>query len=447
MKTKIIFLMLVLASALPLGAQTFQGSFFMDNYRLGFRYNPALTPDTGFISVGDMMSYTANNVGVSAFLYPRDGHLVTGLHSSVSSDEFMSSLKDINTLQSNMSYSLFSYGFAAGGAFHTIEVGARGKSRLSVPKDYFRFLKDGGQDLFSFSGTRMEGRLYTELAYGYSRKIGDKLKLGARAKLLMGLYAADYSFERFDLQVSEEIISADIETRLDMTNRMVSFGVEDGEIQFWDWQAPDDWLPAGAGLALDFGLVWEPFDGFRIAAAVTDLGGLLWSYGNAAYSKDSFTFAGFNDITYNEMNVKDMFGRLKDMTKEVNDAAPLMARDRRLAIERLPFNANAGIRWRMPFYRALSAGFTGNYTAYDGMPYLEGRFAVDVTPLDWLDVCTSVGTGTNGLFWDVAAQLRLYRFRLNFGLQNGLGGTIPDWNDMPLTANAKAFVLGLTYDL
>lgn len=447
MKNKTIIILLALTLAMPLGAQTFQESFFMDNYHLAFRYNPALTPDRGFISVGDLMNYTANNVGASAFLYPRDGHLVTGLHSSVSSEEFMSSLKDVNTLQSNLSYSLFSYGFEAGGAYHTIEVGARGKSLLSVPKDYFRFLKDGGEDLFSFAGTRMEGRLYTELAYGYSRKIGDKLKMGVRAKLLLGLYAADYHYDRFDLRVSKESIRADIETRLDMTNRLVSFGVEDGEIQFWNWQAPDEWLPAGAGLAIDLGLSWEPFEGFQIAAAVTDLGGLLWCYGNAAYSYDSFTFAGFNDIRYDEMNVKDMFGRLKDFTKEVNDAAPLLARNDRTAIEFLPFNANAGIRYSMPFYRALSTGITGNYTSYAGMPYFEGRFAVDVNPLDWLDICASVGSGTNGFFWGAAAQLRLYQFRINIGMQNGFGGTIPDWEEMPLKANVKAFTIGMTYDL
>ena len=92
-------------------------------------------------------------------------------------------------------------------------------SSLALPKDYFRLLKEGGEDLFSLGGTSIQGRLYAELAYGYSRKIGDHLSLGARAKLLLGLYGAQYNLSRFNLNVSEAGWQADVDAQLDVTSR------------------------------------------------------------------------------------------------------------------------------------------------------------------------------------------------------------------------------------
>ena len=55
-------------------------------------------------------------------------------------------------------------------------------------------------------------------------------------------------------------------------------------------------------------------------------------------------------------------------------------------------------------------------------------------------------TKLDGLTWGAAAQVRIYRFRLHAGMQNGFGGTAP-YTSMPLKANAKTLVVGLTFDL
>lgn len=448
MRIRSFLIVVALTAALPLGAQSFQESLFLNNYRMGFRYNPALASDTDFLSVGGLSLSTINNVGAAAFIYPKDGKVVTGLHPSVSADELLSSLQDSNVARGQASYSLFSYGFSSGAAFHTLEVSARGEAGLSVPKDFFRLLKQGGEDLFSLAGMNVQGRLYAELAYGYSRKIGDRLRLGARTKLLLGLYAADYTFQRFDLQVNGAYYQADLLMRLDMTDRFVKLRADDGNLQLLNWRRKDRWiLPAGAGLAIDLGLVWELADGLQLAASMTDLGGLFWYYGNAGKSLGRFTFTGLTEMQYEDMNLAGLWEQAKSMAKKVHETVSLRPEERRVAGEFLPFRVNGGLRYDMPFYSALSAGITGNYIAYQGLPYWEGRFDVAVNPLDWLDLCVNAGFGAYGPVWGAAVQLGLHRFRLHAALQDGCGGMLPHWRMLPLQPNVKSLVIGLTFDL
>lgn len=74
------------------------------------------------------------------------------------------------------------------------------------------------------------------------------------------------------------------------------------------------------------------------------------------------------------------------------------------------------------------------------------RFALAVNPLNWLDLTGNIGWSSYGLTWGAAAQVRIYRFRLHAGMQNGFGGTLP-YKSTPLKANAKTLVVGLTFDL
>ena len=52
MRTKLTFTILALSAIVSLNAQSFQEGFLLNNYRLSFRYNPALHVEGDFISVG-----------------------------------------------------------------------------------------------------------------------------------------------------------------------------------------------------------------------------------------------------------------------------------------------------------------------------------------------------------------------------------------------------------
>ena len=134
--------------------------------------NPAenASLDYGFVRIGEFQSNSRNNVGASSFLFPSGDKLVTGMHSSISSEEFLGALKPVNSMYSQINYNLVSYGWKDRiRGFHALEVGARVNYGVSVPKEIFQLLKEGTtQSPFDLSSLRAFGNVYGEIAYSYA---------------------------------------------------------------------------------------------------------------------------------------------------------------------------------------------------------------------------------------------------------------------------------------
>lgn len=390
---------MLLASA-GLSAQSFHQGFFLDSYRLNYRYNPAVSNDGNFLSVGQWSDQSINNVGAANFLYPREVGLVTAFHSSVSAKDFLGGLPDKLALGGNINFNLVSYGFAKGDNYHTIEANVRSVYGISLPKGIFAIVKLGNSDgSYDLSGIGLSGNAYAEIAYGYSRKLSDIVSIGARAKLLVGVEAIDYNVSKFGLDFTTDDITANLEADLDLTSRWSKIlPDEDGyyKLDLSSLSAKDRWrLPSGAGLAFDLGIVVKPFDGLTLSASVLDLGGILWYYGNAVKSRTKFSF--------------------------------------------VPLNANLAVKYVLSFYKALSFGLTGNYFNWRGQPYYEGRFAAAWNG-KFLGVTADIGRGSLGTVYGVALNAAVARFRITAGFSNGFGGTIP-YTSTPLKANNTKYLL------
>lgn len=430
-KTNLILILALLCLCTDAAAQTFQEGFFLRNYRQAYRYNPALTGTTNFIGIGEVTYNTRANVGAAAFLYPREGGLVTALHSSVEAGEFLNQLKDDNYTLGSINANLFAYGFRTGQFYHTLEASVRGYYGAAVPKSIFQFLKTGSRvPALDFKGMGGSGKLYAELAYGFGVDLGDFVSLGARAKLLVGLYAVDAGVDRMDVWMSEDKLSAGISVEADLTS-------ETG------WRKR---LPKGMGAAFDLGVAIRPVEGLTISASVLDLGGLFWNYASVARSAGDVSFTGVNNLTYEELNAAGLLKRVVNAGKEWWKELKPEHVKRGWTFNAIPFQANAGIKYVMPFYDRLNVGVIGQYNGYAGRPYWEARFGVGVNPLKWLDLSANIGRGSFGTVFGVAGSVCIGRFRIQGGLQNGFGGTIP-YEGTPLQPNSKTITFGLTYDI
>lgn len=439
-----LFAALVLAS-LSLNAQT----WLLEDHRLAFRNNPALAGDTDFISIGEYNSTSRANIGASAFLYPHEGRVVTGLHKSVPAETFLNNLQPLNYSFGQIDYNLVSYGFAKGAAFHTVEVNVRGQYDYALTSDIFHLAKLGTvEPQYSLSGTGAQGNTYAELAYGYTRKLGDVVTLGARAKLLLGLLAGSYQFKRFDLIMTDEAYIAHIDAELGLTNRLNKINPdEDDYLNFLDITAKGKWSgPCGGGLAVDLGIKIEPVENLTIDASILDLGGILWYLGNSGESSGTATFTGLSDITYEEFNEKGLKNQLNEVKDDFLETLRLRTPQSVTRWKTLPFRAQASIKYAMPFYDRLRVGAHAQYQNAGEMSYWLWSGGLGIRPLNWLDLSASLGGGTYGLAMDAAATVRILRFRLTASYHNGFGGTIP-YTSTPLQANCKIVSLGLTFDI
>lgn len=431
-KRIIISLAALLGAALCLNAQSFQEGFFLRNYNLAYQYNPAFVGNNDFLSAGKLGYSIRNNVGAGSFLFPDGGSLLTGLNSSIPAETFPGALPENSRINGMMDISLVSYGFRRGDAFHTIELNLRGTADVSVSKEVFGFLKQGtGLGTVDLGRFHVEDNVFAELAYGYGRKVNDWLSLGARAKLLVPVQGAGCDVTRLDVTASQELLLIGFRGRLDMT------GSPDKKKRFW---------LNGGGLAVDLGIVATPAEGLTMSLSLLDLGGMFWHYGKGYSSVGSFAFKGFDKLGSDQLNgqyLKEYF--LEKGMDFVKSLEPMQQRPW-WEWQWLPVQANLGIKYEMPFYRRLALGATGRYLGSAFFPYWEGRFGLEINPVDWLDLTGNFGKGTQGLVYGFAATVKVCRFRLTAGYQNGCSGTVP-YSSIPIGPNFKSMTLSLTYDL
>ncbi|MBO4416628.1 MAG: hypothetical protein J5801_00745 [Bacteroidales bacterium] len=413
--------------------------------------NPAESAflEYGFVRVGEIQSITRNNVGAASFLFPSGGKLVTGLHSSISSEEFLGGLEAVNSMYSQINYNLFSYGWKSSArGFHTLEAGARVNYGLSVPKEILQILKTGtAQSPYDLSSLKAFGNVYGEIAYGYSLPLSDKFSVGGRVKLLLGLYSVDVSARKFSLTTTEDQYKVDLDADVDLTSTSTKVGTdESGYLDYKSFSGKGKFgLPSGAGLAVDLGAVWKPFSGFTLSASVLDLGGILWYYGNAGTSSGSYSFEGLKNLTTDELDQEHISSRLKDAGEEVLNVIKPKAVNGSYKFKAVPLTANMKASYAMPFWERLSVDASCLYTGYNYCaPYWEARGGLSIDFPDIAHLGLNAGSGAYGFVYGVNGSVEFKSFRLYASYENGIGGVIP-YGSTPLKANNKTLLFGLVY--
>ena len=412
--------------------------------------NPAenASLECGFVRVGEIQSISRNNVGAASFIFPSGDKIVTGLHSSISEEEFLGGLKAVNSLYNQIDYNLVSYGWKGGRGFHTLEVGARVNYGVSVPKEIFHIMKTGtAQSPYDLSPLRTFGNVYGEIAYGYSLPLGENLSIGGRVKLLVGLNSADVVSKRFNLTTTEEQYVLDLDADIDLTNRNKKAGKDEaGYLDYTSFSGKGKLdAPTGGGLAMDLGLVWKPFDGFSLSASVLDIGGILWYYGNAGTSSGSYTFEGLKDLTTDEMEQDKLMARISAVGEEILAVVKPKAVDGLFKFKAVPMNANVKASYQLPFWKALSIDACGLYSGYSYCaPYWEVRSGMSLDFPGIANLGLSAGGGAHGFVYSASGSLEFKPFRIYAAYENGVGGVIP-YEDIPLKANNKTLLIGLIY--
>ena len=203
----IISIIIMFVSVVALNAQqNLRTAYFLDGYTYAYKMNPALQGERGFVSIpalGKLSLGAESNLGLSTFVKPSDGKLITFLHPEFSENELLKGMKHGNAMFANIDMPVLAFGFRTGKAYHTVDLSVRADADANLTKDLFHFMKVGsadGADSWDISdlGARVEARM--ELAYGYSRKFGEKVSVGARVKALMGVARADIAMDKMNLR-------------------------------------------------------------------------------------------------------------------------------------------------------------------------------------------------------------------------------------------------------
>ncbi len=398
------FTLAALFSCMGASAQI-QSTYFLDNYTYAYRHNPANLPDKNFIglAVSNIEFGMGSNVGLSSFLFPAQngGGLVTGFNSSVSSDEFLSGIRDKNSFIGNLDLNIFSLGLRGKDAVTTVELNSKTFFDGTVSGDLFRFLKVGGQNTsYDFSSTAVGVKSYIEIAVGRGRRVDETLSFGYRIKGLMGVAGVYADMQDTDAALSDSQIAVTMKGNAGVAGGLVKFKSDaDGKIS--GVETGSGFSPAGFGAAVDAGVKWIPMDGLTVSASVSDIGLISWTYGSLAQADNSVTYNGV-DISADDAKINDELDKVIDDFKELADFKEKSGEES--SAQMLPFRINAGVRYQIPNVKSLSAGALFTYQN-SVIPVVDLRAAVTYTPKNWFSVTGNIGGGSFGMVWGGALSL------------------------------------------
>jgi hypothetical protein len=283
--------------------------------------NPAFQPACNFYFGLPGVSPVQFNISNSSlvihdvFFYDKElDSSIFVFNKSANKDKFLSRLSDINSISSDVSSNLASFGFRAGAMYFNFNLAQKVFMRMNYPKDlvslpfYFTLDNlDNPRDL-NLKGIGINLTSYTELSMGVSRKFFDALTLGVRGKILMG--QANFSTTQSDITIDTEFdkpwlvnshLRADASLPFTSIPRDSTGDFDFKNIAFGNPKASDVldafFFHPNLGLAMDFGLVYQPVEALSISVSVLDLGSIHWKNNTYNVTQNaSFQFKG-SDMT------------------------------------------------------------------------------------------------------------------------------------------------------
>lgn len=303
--------LLLLGGMMMLGgaaqAQYLRSSYFMEGTSARLQLNPGLQPTRGYFNVPIIgsfnMSASSNVLGTSDII-----DLMDSGSDLYSNDKLFDRLKADNRLNVNLNTDILSFGWYRGKGFWSVNVGLRADFGAALAKDMFSMMRTmngfaledvaGTNQSYSLSNQTLNMKAYAEVGLGYSRRITEKLTVGGRVKVLLGLARAEMNINQFDLNLDvpnlrnyQDDASRGELSPSDWYGKGYSYAADgnvittlkgggmtfdnNGMIDNFDLDAGDLGI-AGSGFGIDLGASYKVWDNLTVSASILDLGFLKW---------------------------------------------------------------------------------------------------------------------------------------------------------------------------
>ena len=180
----------------------------------------------------------------------------------------------------------------------------------------------GREHTYKMGNQSINMNAYAEVGLGLSRRITEKLTVGARAKVLLGLARTEVNIEQFDLnlevpevKVGQEDFSEEdwygknysYDAKANVVTTLkgggMTFDPATNMINGFDLDASSFGI-AGTGFGVDLGASYSIFNNLTVSAAVLDLGVMKWNKNNTTMA----TVEGHQNVTISEDNYDQYIG-------------------------------------------------------------------------------------------------------------------------------------------
>lgn len=441
-------------------AQTINSAYFTEDYKFRHMLNPAFGNEQNYVSIpalGNISVNTHGNFGyqdviMSNPMYPSlsSKKMTTFLNPYISAEDALSGFSTGNNrITGDVSLTILSAGFKAFGGYNTIEINSRTTTGVSLPYELFEFAKNTGNHSYDIGDINAHAQSFAEIAFGHSRQINDKLRLGAKLKVLVGLGRADVKMRNMKADLTaEDKWTITGEATADVSMKGFSYVSEEkkyniegsGTYERVNNVDLDGVGVGGFGMAIDLGGVYEINEDWTVSASVLDLGFISWTNDMLAENRSkSFVFNGFHDVSVTSDRGEEIDTKVDRYGDQLADFANLTDMgDKGGRSTGIGATINVGAEYTLPVYRKVSFGALCTSRINGAYSWTEGRLSANYAPLNWLDggVSFAVNSFTTSMGWVLNLHPKGYNFFI--GMDHILGKTSKEM--IPLSSNASLTV-------
>lgn len=339
MKRKILMLAMLLCAvpAITVTAQTSNVLYYM-NLPQKTSLNPAFQPSgrtyLGLPGISDISFRIDNNfLGFSSLF--NNGVIsdstVTILEPGDDLDRFIAGLGKNNSVEAHAGVQLFALAFTVKDDLRiSFDITERADAGFVIPGDLIRLGIEGNASFIGknidLSSMRADVKLYHEIGIGASKNITEKLRVGARMKLLSGVVSGYLSNNGVTLTVNDDFThTVDADLSLNVSGPVTFTSDEyDGvidNIRFDEerFSGANDYISylrgfKNPGLGIDLGAEYRFNDMLAVSAALNDIGFIKWNRDlSEVYFTKTFMFSG--------LTMQDVYDESVDFGDLLNWAA------------------------------------------------------------------------------------------------------------------------------
>ena len=449
---------LLMVCATSASAQSLNSAYFTNDYKFRHTMNPAFGNEQNYVSVpvlGNFGVDVRGNFGVEDMIMdnplygqPGEKRLTTFMNPNISASSALDGFSTGNNrLIEDMNITLLSAGFKSFGGYNTIELNVKQSLGLSLPYEFFEFAKNTGNQTYDIGDINLGAQAYAELAFGHSRQLNEKLRVGAKVKLLFGIARADVALKDMKADLASDdkwTISGKAEANMSLKGLTYKTETKEynnpnkGTYERVNDVDVDGGGLGGFGMAFDLGAVYKLNDDWTFSAALLDLGFISWSNDMmAASSGEPFEFDGFRDVAINRDNGGH---KLSDITDDLGDQFTEFSNledkgDQGGRTTGIGATLNLAAEYTLPVYRQVKFGLLSSTRIRGPYSWTEGRLSANYEPLKWINggVNFAVNSFAASMGWVLNIHPKGYNFFI--GMDHILGSLSKE--GIPLNSNAS----------
>ena len=442
-------------------AQQLNSAYFTNDYKFRHTMNPAYGNEQNYVSMpgfGNVNVSTMGNFGYEDVIFDNPmfpstskDRLTTFMNPYISTADALKGFNSgDNKILGDVSITVLSAGFKGFGGYNTVELNARTSFGMSMPYELFEFAKNTGNRTYNIGNISANGQAFAELAFGHSRQINEKLRVGAKVKLLFGAGRGDVNIDNVKADLAaDDKWTVSGHAKSEVSVKGFTYKTEEkeykeegrGTYQYVNDVDVDGAGLGGFGLAFDLGGVYKINNDFTVSAALLDLGFIKWSNNMVAVNGgEEFVFNGFHDVAVNEDRGGSTMSMQGDKySDQLADFANLQDKgDEGGRTTGIGATLNLGCEYTLPVYRKITFGVLSSTRFRGDYSWTEARVSANWTPLKWIDggVNMAFGSYRNSFGWVVNFHPKGYNFYV--GMDHTLGKVSKEF--IPLNSNAAVSV-------